>query len=187
MKTASLVATVGSLVLPLAVSVAQPAHRFGVLAVGGFGPSSSSGVYEGSFNLAARLEGSFALSPHTGIEVGAHIVNGGAFQGDLGCDVGNSTCAYNYQVSGVFAGIGLEAGSNAHPSPFRFGLGAGAYRVQASGVQTRTTLGVHAGFEMRPWQWKWGAIVLGFRVIALPDVQDAHLWLVPFEIGLRVR
>jgi len=165
-------------------SHAQGSGPVSVSASIGFGPSSGSELYEGSYNLAVRLAPSLRVTQRLALELGAQVVDGRGLQGESIC-FPNEICRVNYRYIGGSAGLLLDASRRAGTGRLRIALGAGGYRIKDGGPSTETALGVHVGLEALLHQWSRGALSLGVRAVALPDVRGERLWFVPLEFGVR--
>lgn len=163
---------------------AQASGPVSVSASIGFGPSSSSDSYEGSFNPALRVAPSLRVTERLALELGAQVVDGSGFQGESIC-FPDQACRVNYRYIGGSAGLLLDASRHAGTGRLRFALGAGSYRIKSDDSDAVSALGVHVGLETILRQWSRGALSLGIRAVALSDVGGERLWFVPVELGVR--
>jgi len=155
---------------------------------GGLAPSGGEVLYDGSFNLTARVGLTLWLTRRIGIAGNALLIEGKMFQGETPC-LGGIPCPVNFGLRGAYGALNVGLGQPGSRA-IRLSVGAGGFSIHddqpnGNGLPTVTAFGVQMGLDALIWRRsRWG-VAVGVRGIVVPDANGETLWFVPMEIGLR--
>lgn len=181
---------VTALSTPLATAMAQTGRRFWVVMAAGAGYAVADTVHQPAAGYTVRLGVGLPVLRRAGIE--ASLLKEGVISRAADACVGGVPCPVDFGLLGGGAGVVAGVGPSDDQSLFRLSFGAGGYRVGAESTPTRsvpavTALGWHAGFEGIIDRWDRGDLSMGVRGLLIPDANGERLWLVAFELAMRLR